>query len=290
MDLPPLPDSYWSFDEGPFRWRLGLRPLAHGDWIEIDDSYDEELRLKADLHRLRPQEVFAALIATEDAGEEVLREILTHLPRFSWRTLPAGRHHPLQTAGLLVQEDLLLLEPRPEGLVLVAASVSFPSRWRLIDKLGLPLHAIHAPVPRYAQQISDVVDATLARLTSDALVWRTNWSVQDDPDLFQPAGQGGATFTPRPHVDAANAGEWLWLRVERQTLRRLKRSNHVLFTIRTHQRRLDDVVGPRGDLARRLAAAVRALPHDVGLYKGMQRFQGSLLTYLDNQAQLDTHG
>jgi hypothetical protein len=44
-------------------------------------------------------------------------------------------------------------------------------------------------------------------------------------------------------VTVDNAGERLHLRVERQTLSRLPRSNAVLFTIRTYMNRLDTFQG-----------------------------------------------
>ena len=44
-------------------------------------------------------------------------------------------------------------------------------------------------------------------------------------------------------VTAENAGQRLHLRVERQTLSRLPRTGAVLFTIRTHMKRLDHFEG-----------------------------------------------
>ena len=64
-------------------------------------------------------------------------------------------------------------------------------------------------------------------------MWRANWSVVENATLFHPQ--------PRerlPDLTAENAGEKLWLRVERQTLRRLPASRAVVFTIRTLLRRL----------------------------------------------------
>ena len=51
-------------------------------------------------------------------------------------------------------------------------------------------------------------------------------------------------------VTAENAGQRLHLRVERQTLSRLPRTGAVLFTIRTHMKRLDHFEG-RPDAVRR---------------------------------------
>jgi hypothetical protein len=59
-------------------------------------------------------------------------------------------------------------------------------------------------------------------------VWRVNWSLVDTPEPYRPP-----EHRARAAITAALAGEQLWLRVERQTLRRLPDSGAVLFGIRT---------------------------------------------------------
>ena len=41
------------------------------------------------------------------------------------------------------------MAPGPDGYTLEAASLCFPARWRLMDKMGLPMSGIHKPVPDY---------------------------------------------------------------------------------------------------------------------------------------------
>ena len=60
-------------------------------------------------------------------------------------------------------------------------------------------------------------------------------------------------------VTAESAGQRLHLRVERQTLSRLPRTGAVLFTIRTHMKRLDHFEGRPG--AVRPPCAPVGLPH-----------------------------
>lgn len=64
-----------------------------------------------------------------------------------------------------------------------------------------------------------------------------------------------------------NAGERMYLRVERQTLRRLPKSNAILFTIKTYTTRMDDVCRDDVDTAKRLAAALRNWPPEMLRYK-----------------------
>ena len=64
--------------------------------------------------------------------------------------------------------------------------------------------------------------------------------------------------------------EEMWLRTERQTLRRLGMSGGVVFTVRTYMTRVVRLAEEEG-VAGRLASALRSWPSDVGRYKGKER-------------------
>ena len=85
--------------------------------------------------------------------------------------------------------------------------------------------------------------------------------------MFQPGGKW------RQQTDTAitpdNAGERLYLRVERQTLRRLPQSGAILFGIRVHSYQMARAITTRAD-AVRLAEAVRALPEATVHYKSLK--------------------
>jgi hypothetical protein len=255
----------------------------------------ERRRLLAERH----DEVFGATAGTEDARAEVLEVLAEMLPRrfpdwFArdghfldnrltgerWNLADPGRD-PLEVAGLLVQEDLCLLRPEPDGPVLTAAALCFPSRWRLHEKLGHRLAVVHQHVPFYAERLANPVDRLMGQLRDGKLVERLNWSMNDDPALFQPTGKWRSANDPA--ITAANAGDVLFLRVERQTLRRLSRSGAVLFTIRVYVYPLSLITGV-AEVASRLAEAVRALPQEMQHYKSLLPFREALLSYLDDRA------
>ena len=72
------------------------------------------------------------------------------------------------------------------------------------------------------------VDSVFDHLRAGHDVWRQNLSVTADPTLFHPER------TPPPaDLSAANAGERVWVRSERHTLRRMTRTESVLFTIKS---------------------------------------------------------
>lgn len=239
------------FDELGATVAMGTRALD-GPLFLRDDDFARDLAWKAELLRDRHDEVFAALDTPEvrAASEEVLA--LTGAP-------PAAGLHPLDTAGRAVQEDLCVLVLRDAAPHLDAASLCFPSYWRLADKLGKPLALVHGPVPRYAVELAPRVDAFLRRLAPGRMVWRRNWSIHDDPTYFLPVAG--------PARDDLRVPDDLYLRSERQVLRRLNTPGTVLFTIRTQQVPLT-ALAARPDVARRLAAVIEGWSYEIREYKG----------------------
>ncbi|MSP01232.1 MAG: DUF3445 domain-containing protein [Acetobacteraceae bacterium] len=277
---------------------MGLVAVAEGEWFELDALYPAELAERRRLLTIRRSDVFGAEPGSEEARAETLASIVEHLIRVhpAWfkrdgaailnhltgERLKIAAYDPLELAGRLVQEDLCLIESSPEGPRLTAAVLCFPSRWRLHEKLGRPLAEVHGHVPLYADRLSRPVDRFMAHVRPGHIVARLNWSMLDDPSLFQPTGKWRTAHDTS--ITGANAGDRLFLRVERQTLRRLPSTGAVLFGIRVHVYPLASVVTAR-DTAARLAAAVRALPADMAHYKSLPMFQDALLAWLDRRAE-----
>lgn len=175
---------------------------------------------------------------------------------------PAGGDaelHPLDRAGRSTQEDLCLLRRRDDGWYLEAASLCFPSRWRLADKIGRHITEVHGPVRGYVEHLASKMDMLFDRLT-DRPVWRRNWFLYGDSALFQPAPPVGGDRV----IEAASVMEDVVVRSERQTLRRLPDDDcggrWVLFTIRVQQAPLAAFCGDVSDGGhRRLDALDRYL-------------------------------
>ena len=150
--------------------------------------------------------------------------------------------------------------PIAEGrLVLAAGCVCFPSHWRLRDKIGLPAAAIHGPVPGYDHELGTKVDTFLDRLRSGTVMKRRNWTIHESPELFAPE--------PPAAADPSIPPEQLWLRSERQTLRRLPETGAVVFTIRTQQTRIA-ALEHRPAVAAALASRLEAQPRELARYAG----------------------
>ena len=288
---------YRPFLDGPWRLAMGLKALDLDDWIEIDEDFAGQLAERRRLLDQRRGEVLAALPESAAGQAELLELLLEHLPkRFPGHyrrrngelaelvtgerfDLAAWRVAPLELAGRLVQEDFCLLQRGEPAYRLVAGVLCFPSHWRLADKLGRPLEVIHEPVPGFAGGLAAIVDRFFANLQVARPVWRVNWSLVDTPQLFLPPEHRAL----RKVIADENAGEQLWLRVERQTLRRLPRSGDVLFGIRTHLAPLVAAIdGPAA--ARALAARVREMPPAMAAYKGIAAIRDALLSWLESRA------
>jgi hypothetical protein len=279
----PPPILHLPYEAGPQRLSLGLTAIPEAAWLERDAETPPQIAERTRLLAERRADVLADTPGAEAACAELRTVLAAHLAVHwpGWvqpATDPA--EHPLADICPWAAEDFCLIRPGPEGPLLIAAILCFPSRWRLSDKIGRPLMAIHKPVPTYAETLGRPVDRFMGAIKPGRLAVRYNWSVHDDPTLFQPTGHGRGDFDPS--ITPENAGEALWLRVERQTFRLLPESGVVVFGIRTHVTPLAEVVALPGE-AGRLAAAVRGVPEELERYKSLMPFRAALLDYLDRK-------
>jgi hypothetical protein len=279
---------------------MGLVAQPEDALIELDALYPDEIAQRRALFAEQHAEVFATTPASAAARRAVLDRLAAYLPaRFpdhftrdgarldnrltgeSW-DLSALQADPLEVAARLVQEDLCIVQPDAAGsILLTAGAVCFPSRWRLADKIGRPLAAVHQAVPFYGEKLARPVDRFMAMVRPGRLAMRLNWSIVDDAALFQQGGKFVGDHNPA--ITADNAGAALFVRAERQTLSRLPVDDAVLFTIRVHVYPLDRIAA-RADIAARLADAVRALPAETAFYKSLPQFRAALLAWLDRRA------
>jgi dimethylamine monooxygenase subunit A len=294
---PPPEAIYLPFETGPYRMAMSLVTLPAAEWIELDARYVDEMAERRRLLAEHHDDVFAVLPDAEDAAREVLERLVAylitqfphwfslqgdtltnHLTGETW-DIAAPPCHPLELAGRLVQEDLCIIQTEDDAPPrFTAAILCFPSRWRLREKIGRPLSEVHGPVPHYAERLATPVDRFMAKVKPGYIASRLNWSVLDDPAMYQPTGKWRETANTA--VTAENAGEKLYLRVERQTLTRLPRSSAVLFGIRVHSYPLATAITTH-ETAVRLSEAVRALPDATAHYKSLKSFGPALLAWLD---------
>ena len=279
-------------DGRSYRLTVGLRRVAERHWLEVDHLREAEMALKAELLATAHSNVIAFLpdaatrLASAALHEMLVAQLQTHhdgVGGSEWARdgvlveVRDASLHPIDQAGRLVQEDLAIMAPEGErGYVLAAASICFPSRWSLVDKIGRDMPAIHQPVPQYAERIGVATDLAISRIgrSTDGAIWeRQNWTLLDDYSLYQPGSLGRGKRSTSVLLE--QIGQDVFFRVERQTLRRITgvgmpaadspEPAPVVFTIRTHVAALTGLSpGQRADLRATLAT----VPESTIEYKG----------------------
>lgn len=237
-----IPDEVFSGK--PHRLTMGLRALDLSTWLDADPEHPQRAYRRQLLAGHR-DEVYAVL----PEGRAPAAAVAGRVAEQVGSVLP-GRDDPLLEAAAMVRDDLCVLAHTDGTWRLVAAVVCFPSRWRLADKMGLDVLAIHDPVPHYRSALGKPTTKVFSALTPR---WRVNWTLLDDPELFQPHAPGGG------HVPGPDS----YLRIERQCL--VPVGEAIAFTIRTD-------VTPVADLPPEAAEAVlqaaSATPADLADYRG----------------------
>ena len=170
-----------------------------------------------DLLASQTEAVFGVIDGSNEACAE-LRDLICK----DKRTKPLADEHPLINAARQVQEDLCVLQKQGNHHLLTAAVLCFPSSWDFREKLGRSIESIHAPVPEYSN-VSGTVERMLSSIRVDQPLGRANFLIYTDPELHQPRPEGIA----KP-LDL-NAPRYV--RVERQTFRRLPKTLAVIFAI-----------------------------------------------------------
>jgi hypothetical protein len=239
---------------GPLR--MGLVRLAESEWL--DPAPDLAAREAAfDAH---PDSI-QILLEGEAAAQELAG------------MLGADR---LEAAARAHWEDFCLLTQDAPGQSyrLVAAAVGFPTDWHLSEKMGKPLHAVHEPIHGYAEQLSEGVDRFMDRLRVGEIYGRTNAFVMPSADLrYMPDLPADRRYA---HVTSDNAGSSLFVRCEREALRRLPQTGAIVFTIGVHRASLDSL----SDAAMaRIASSVGALLDGEEARRGAPAYAEALTAY-----------
>ena len=178
----------------------------------------------------------------------------------------------------MVQEDLLLLRRDESGWRLVAATLHFPSSWSLAEKFSLPLDQIHGNVPEFGPGTRNA--SLMARifdgLKVDQPVQRMNWSLYPTATLHHPYSARSREANPDRHTLDAQS----FIRVERQTLRKLPQSGDILFTVRIY-------LDPLAQLAKHPGALDRLREYLLALTPAERDYKGLRASFDDVVAVID---
>jgi hypothetical protein len=252
---------------------IGLKPISEAAWLEGGEA-DPAAR-KDPLFASRPAIVWGETPQSPTGQEEVLRlveSVLGAAPRDP--ALPA-----LYAAAQRIPDDLVLMEKRDGAWRVSALSLCAPTFFTAHDVLGRSLAEIHGPVHGFTERFLARVERIFDGLRPDLILERRNWSLVNS----------GEPFTPDPapiraciaSIDPAQAGSALFVRVERQTLRRLPKTGGALFTIRVWLHPLDALLDDPPRLAA-FARAWRAAPAEFRDYKRLGLYDDLVEGFLRN--------
>ncbi|KAM5345045.1 hypothetical protein ACJ41O_010907 [Fusarium nematophilum] len=265
----------------------------------MDHGYLDRVTHRRDLISQYPDTVHGYVPGGEAAVNELYDYLLTkYLPiRFPtmfrlsedgllFQNLVTGRSFPtrapvdtkaaLRNLGEIVEEELFLLLPAPNGHRLVAYICCFPSGFNPAEKLGQTLDGIHKPVPGY-EKIGPSMERYFTKMEVGRPVKRINkWSVQDNPELFDCEAnirlQGAGPF----------GMENTFLRSEMQTLSRFPDTRAILFSFKTYMHNVAEV--KEEGMGAQFAEAIEGLRQgnapEMWYYKGATRWADRVCEYL----------
>ena len=245
------------------RHRMGLVRVPESDWLQ-PDPYLAARHAGFDAH---PD----AVIVLPEA-EAPARELAAML----------GVEGGLGEAARRTWEDrCVLTQATPdEPYRFTGGAVAFPTDWWLAEKIGQPLLKVHEPIDGYAEQLSAAVDAFMAKLATGEIYGRTNaFILPTDALRYMPADDPTERFA---HVTPENAGETLFARCERETLRRLPETGAIVFTIGVYRASLASL---SAHAVSRLASSIQGFGDNEQSRRNAPLYAGALTGYAAHRAR-----
>jgi dimethylamine monooxygenase subunit A len=285
--------AYTPYDGSSKPFTIGLLQLEPERWIEPDGDLNEQVLLKRSLVAQHGELVLRMEPGTEGAQQEVLDLLSEYLPTHHPDRYRAGANHivvagvdtdiadesmiPLHRAGLLLQDDLVIMRRGDDGWRIAAAFLAFPSSWHLSEKFGLPMDAVHAHVPGFegGSRNAGLINRMFDNLAPGRIVVRWNWSVNWSHALYHPNAKSAEEKRGVP-------AEKAFIRVERQTLRKLPVSGDILFTIRIYVDPVAAILAQPNakELAASMADQLEAMSDAETAYKGLTEKRAEMVALL----------
>jgi len=250
---PPFEIKAYGPDPGQFR--IGLSPINPENWFE--PATEDPRPRKARLLKSAPDTVWGEMACSRPGQTEALGLVC------AWSGVPVSvqaTEAPLLTAGYLVEDDLCLMERLGSGWSLTAASLCSASFFTPKETIGLALHDLHGPVPGFRDRFLTRVERIFDRLPADQILERRNWSVVNSGALSIP--EASTVRAKVASISLNEAPDALFVRSERQTIRRLPATGGIIFSIRVWRQSLRHVLtdAQRADAFRKAWMAAMDAP------------------------------
>ena len=260
-----------------FRPRMGLRS---GDAHRFFRTSTESLlRMRREALDRTPEKYSAATEESLRWVIEAVTQMVGWADSLQTTDFPSDVLALCHWAGRRIEADWVLLSPDATQHHPVSAGVvCFPSSWSLPAKLGLPISAVHEPVPSLNQRLGNSIDSFLARLEPNAAWERDNWGLCSSPQLDQHPDNASSSLLSTATLSTT------WLRWEHQLLIRLPETGAILFGIRVTTHRFNELI-ETPDIAERLTRALRTMPDTMATYKGLSQCRFNLIDQMEQESQ-----
>ena len=218
--------------EPPYDFQIGLKVIGEAEWLEGGDA---EADRKAGLLKRDGLLVWGETEGSRPGQAETLALIERATGGRGDESLP-----PLWAASLRCADDLCLMQRDAAGQWrLAAASLTQPTFFTVPDALGKSLAEIHGPVPGFADRFGARVERMFDAVQPDVIMERHNWTVVNSDEAYLP--DPAPMRVQLPDLPLERAAQGLYIRVERQTVRKLAGGGGVVFTIRAWRHPLADL-------------------------------------------------
>ncbi|KAH3684643.1 hypothetical protein WICPIJ_004399 [Wickerhamomyces pijperi] len=301
------PEQVKTYDDRPwrpFRWpyhqTMSVFKLDVNHWLDMDKYYWHYIQEKERIYHEYGTDNLDWLPESEDACLELMEMVTDHMLKrypllftskdngvtvkneLTGELLDMSKplkKHPLEYVSKMAKEDFYVVLKRPDGQhYLVAAAVPFPGgSFGINFKIGKSLDYIHDEVPYYQEKLKKSMERWFSKMTASDLVERASWYCTWDRKLLVSnvyAMKDGESVDPK--IDELDFN----VRVERQTLRRLPRSQAIIFTNHpvyySIEEMKDEPLVPS-----LLKKIMYEAPEDIIKYKGFEKFRDHILSYLD---------
>lgn len=191
----------------------------------------------------------------------------------------------LDALAAQIQEDITVIcrDLRVRRNWVSAIHLCFPNHWSAQEKIGQDFATVHAPVAgmdKINRGANKIVDVMIDRRPTVRFAWglSTDTRLNHHPEV--PHNILAKEWCGR-NFDPGNPR--LYLRIERQTIWGLPKSNAALFTIRTYFRDCN-VIKKDKVLKHKLFSAIESMTLDSLAYKGLAASKKNILMWLENEA------
>lgn len=258
----PLPAAYLEFDVNtalprpyrPFRWAyhqtMSLTKMEADWWLELHREYVDTIRAREQLFEKHGAMVLQTLPGSEIACKELMEMCVQFLCARYPQYFRVDTHRSVLWNGILhtqtnlkstppmevllhnIPEDFALMLRDPEtGLYTLRAGMVMSSLgWTLGSKMGLPLAAIHSPVPDYELKMQFSMDRYFSKTPTEKPIQRGSWGLEIHKPLYMPPGDPHSKL--RLAQNPSHTISDIHLRVDWQTLRRLPLSGAIVFNFK----------------------------------------------------------